>query len=149
MREKTWLIPMIGKLFPKNILRYIPYDMKVIFKVIKAGSGNDVYFQRLSDALKLVKIDSVIEYYPKYFQYFPWALKLVNKKTPGDIIHSNVEYGWVFKENDKPLYVTLHHNVFDKEYRKYTGFSQRIFHDFIIKPNTLKSLKSVKFPNFK
>jgi glycosyltransferase involved in cell wall biosynthesis len=115
--------------------------MKVIFKVIKAGSGNDVYFQRLSEALKQVNVDSVIEYYPKYFQYFPWALKFVNRKTPGDIIHSNVEYGWVFKEKDKPLYLTLHHNVFDNEYRKYTTVPQRIFHDFIIKPNTKKSLR--------
>lgn len=115
--------------------------MKIIFKVIKAGSGNDIYFERLSNALKEVNIDSVIEYYPKYFQYFPWALRFTNKKTPGDIIHSNVEYGWVFKEVGKPLYVTLHHNVFDKEYRKYTSTAQKIFHNFIIKPNTKKSLK--------
>jgi glycosyltransferase involved in cell wall biosynthesis len=115
--------------------------MKVVFKVIKAGSGNDIYFQRLSEALKKIKIDSEIEYYPKYFQYFPWLLKFFNKKTKADIIHSNVEYGWVFKEKNKPLYVTLHHNVFDKEYRKYTSFSQKIFHDFILKPNSRKSLE--------
>jgi len=115
--------------------------MKVVFKVIKAGSGNDVYFERLSQALKTVNIESEIEYYHKYFQYFPWLLKFFNKKTPGDIIHSNVEYGWVFKEGGKPLYVTLHHNVFDKHYRKYISLSQKIFHDFILEPNTKKSLK--------
>jgi glycosyltransferase involved in cell wall biosynthesis len=114
--------------------------MKVIFKVIKAGSGNDIYFQRLSEALKTVNIDSVIEYYPKYFQYVPWLLKFFNKRTPGDIIHSNVEYGWVFKEKDKPLFVSLLHNVFEKEFQKSTSFQQKIYHYGILKPNTQKSL---------
>jgi len=115
--------------------------MKVVFKVIKAGSGNDIYFQRLSEALKRVNIDSEIEYYPKYFQYFPWLLKFVNKKTQADIVHSNVEYGWVFKESNKPLYLTLHHNVFDKKYRKYTTLPQKIFHDLILKTNIRRSIQ--------
>ena len=114
--------------------------MKVIFKVIKAGSGNDVYFERLSEALKKAHIDSEIEYYSKYFQYVPWLLTVFNKKSDADIIHSNVEYGWAFKEKNKPLYVTLHHNVFDKEFRKFASFPQKIYHDNILKPNTKKSL---------
>src|SRR5258706_5101700 len=115
--------------------------MKVIFKVIRAGSRNDVYFERLSEALKKVNIDSEIEYYHKYFQYFPWLLKFVNKKSDGDIIHSNVEYGWVFKEISKPLYITLHHNVFDQGYQKYISLPQRIYYEFIVKPNTKGSIK--------
>src|SRR5436190_5621851 len=116
------------------------HNMKVIFKVIKAGSGNDVYFERLSQALRKINIDSVIEYYPAYFQFFPWLLKFVNKKKQADVIHTNVEYGWVFKEKNKPLYITLHHNVFEKNYRKCTTIAQRFFHDFILKPNIKKSL---------
>lgn len=115
--------------------------MKVIFKVVRTGSGNDIYFQRLSQALKKINIDSQIEYYPRYFQYIPWLLHFFNKKTAGDVIHSNVEYGWVFKENDKPLYITLHHNVFDKNYQRYVSFPQRVYYEFILKPNTKKSLK--------
>jgi glycosyltransferase involved in cell wall biosynthesis len=116
--------------------------MKIIFKVIKAGSGNDIYFERLSEALKKVDIQSEIQYYSRYFQYFPWLLKVFNKNTNGDIIHSNVEYGWAFRENNKRLFVTLHHNVFDQAYRNFTTFPQRIFHDFILKPNIQKSLRS-------
>lgn len=114
--------------------------MKVVFKVIKAGSGNDMYFQRLSEALKSVHIESVIEYYPKYYQYFPWLLKHVNKNSSGDIIHTNVEYGWVFKEHGKPLFVTLLHNVFENEFQKTTSIPQKIYHYGILKPNITKSL---------
>lgn len=115
--------------------------MKVVFKVIKAGSGSDIYFERLSRALKKINIDSEIEYYPRYFQFFPWLLKFIKKKTNADIVHSNVEYGWVFKDSDKPLVVTLHHNVFDPEYRAYTSFTQKLFHNLVIKPNIKISLK--------
>ncbi len=114
--------------------------MKIIFKVIKAGSGNDVYFERLHTALKKEHIQSVIEYYPQYFQYFPFLLKFFNKKTPGDIIHSNVEYGWIFKEKDTPLIVTLHHNVFDKTFQSISSPLQKLFYSFILKPNIKKSL---------
>lgn len=115
--------------------------MKICFKIIKAGSGNDVYFQRLSKALKTINIDSEIVYFSKLFQFFPFLLRLVNKASTADIIHSNVEYGWAFKEKNKPLYVTLHHNIFDPNYRKDTSLLQRIFHDFILKPNIQKTLK--------
>src|SRR5258706_9508865 len=114
--------------------------MTVVFKVIKAGSGNDVYFERLSQALRKVNIDSEIEYYPKYFQYFPWLLKFVNKKSDGDIIHSNAEYGWGFKEKNKPLVVSLLHNVFEKDYQKYISVPQKIYYTFILRSNIKKSL---------
>lgn len=115
--------------------------MKILFKIIKAGSGNDIYFQRLAEALKEANIDSEIVYFPKYFQYFPFLLKFVDKRKDGDIIHSNVEYGWVFKEKNKQLVVTLLHSVFGKEYQSQTTFLQKLFHRFILKPNTIKSLK--------
>src|SRR5258707_7765305 len=115
--------------------------MKVIFKVIRAGSGNDVYFERLAQALKTVNIDSEIQYYNKYFQYAPFLLKFFNKKSNGDVIHSNVEYGWVFKEKNKPLIVSLLHNVFEKEYQRCVSIPQKIYYNLLLRPNIKWSLK--------
>jgi glycosyltransferase involved in cell wall biosynthesis len=53
-----------------------------------------------------------------------------------------VEYGWVFKEKDKPLYVSLLHNVFDKTYKENITFKQSIYYNFILRPNIYKSLKT-------
>lgn len=112
--------------------------MKIAFKVIKTKSGGNVYFDILKNQIK----DSKIILYPKLFEIFPLLLKLVNKKTDAKIIHSVAEYGWIFREKDKPLVVTIHHNVFDPDYRKTASWLQKGYHSLIIKPNMKKTLKS-------
>lgn len=116
--------------------------MKILFKVIRTGSGNDMYFERLSQALSSVGIASEIRYYNKLFQFAPFLLKFYNSNNDADIIHSNVEYGWAVKEDGKKLVVSVFHNVFEYEYQKYTSFLQKIYHYLILKPNIILSLKT-------
>ncbi len=116
--------------------------MKVVFKIIKTGSGNDVYFTRLAEALNRANIETEFVYFHKFFQFFPFLLKLYNKKIYSDVVHTNVEYGWALKEKHKPLVVSLLHNVFDKEYQKDVTLLQKIFHYLIVKPNIQKSLRT-------
>jgi glycosyltransferase involved in cell wall biosynthesis len=115
--------------------------MKITFKILKTGSGNDVYFSSLSKELNKINIATEVIYYHKLFQYFPFLLLFSKKKASGTIIHTNAEYGWVFKEENKPLVVTLHHCVFDKEFLKHSTIWQRIYYFLILKPNIRKSLE--------
>lgn len=115
--------------------------MKIVFKVLKTGSGNDIYFTSLCKGLKERGVNSEIIYYSKYFQFVPFLLRFINKRTDGDIIHSNVEYAWAFKEKDKPLYISLLHNVFEKEFQKHISFPQKIYYQLILKPSIKISLK--------
>ena len=115
--------------------------MKIAFKILKVDSGSDLYFERLSDRLKKSDIKTEVIYYHKFFEFFPFLLKFINKKVDCDIIHSSLEYGWAFKENNKPLIITVFHSVFDNSYKEYTNLLQKIFHYFILKPNIKKSLK--------
>ncbi|NCF74924.1 MAG: glycosyltransferase [Xanthomonadaceae bacterium] len=57
-----------------------------------------------------------------------------------DIIHTNAEFGWWFRQKNKLLIITIHHNPFDKEFQKYTSIAQKIFYYLWIKPNFKKSL---------
>lgn len=117
--------------------------MKIIFKILKTGSGGEVYFERLTNQLnKLKGFKSKIEYYDNYLNFFPFLIKIFNKKKEADVIHSNSEYGWVFKEDKIPLIITIHHNVFDESYKKTVSFIQKIFHNLILKPGIKKSLKT-------
>ena len=113
--------------------------MKILFKIIKTGSGNDIYFKIL-EGLKTQGIKITTCYYPTIFQFFPFFLKFINKAITADIIHSNIEYGWVFKRKNVPLVVIVHHLVFEKKFQEYTSFSQKLFHYLIVLPNTKKSL---------
>lgn len=112
--------------------------------IFTGNSGSDIYYKRIkelvhsNDSLSLEMI-----YLPNFLQYFPilifFFMYRVSKNL--DIIHTNAEFGHFFFKRGRKLIVTLHHSVFDSNYRKYTSFSQRLFHDFWIKPNLLKSLR--------
>ncbi|MEI6690276.1 MAG: glycosyltransferase family 4 protein [bacterium] len=116
--------------------------MKISFKIIKTGSGNDTYFTTLGEGLKRSGISVAYYYYPKICQYFPIIMLLLNRKTDGDIIHSNIEYAWAVKENGKPLVSTAHHLVFDKEFQKYTSVWQKISHYLVLLPSTYLSINA-------
>jgi len=116
--------------------------MKIAFKLLKSGSGSDIYFERLSKVLKKNGFKTEIFYYHRYFQFFPILLKLFNGKRNYDIVHSNAECGWVFKRKDIPLIVTVFHLVYDKEYQKTTSLFQKIYHYLLLKPNMQKTLDS-------
>src|SRR3989344_8565786 len=115
--------------------------MKIIFKILKAGSGTDVYFKTLSDELKKHNIETEIISKSNYLEHFPWLLKLLNSKTNADIIHSVAEYGWAFKEANKPLIVTLHNSVFNELYFKSLPLYKQIYYTIFLKPNIKKYLK--------
>jgi len=117
--------------------------MKIIFKIIKANSGSDVYFERLSRGLNNLGLETKIVYFNKWFQFLPFLVPFFDKDhEEADIIHSNLEYGWVFKRKDIPLVLTAHHNVIDGGYQKFTSLIQKLFHYLILKPNIKKSLKT-------
>lgn len=120
----------------------IKVKMKIAFPVIKVGSGSDLYYERLQQALKKEGINSAIIHYHRFFRLLPFFLKLFHKHTDADIIHSNAEYGWIFKEKRKPLVVTIHHLIFEKKYFKKLPLFKKLYYQLIIKPSLKRSLKS-------
>lgn len=121
--------------------------MNVLYILISGKAGGDVYFERLHKYLNAhTNIKSDIIFINSFFEKIPFLIPLYMKfKTINfekyDIIHSNAEFGHYFKIKDKPLFVTIHHSVFDKNYQKYTSYSQKLYYKFWIKPNLKKSLR--------
>ena len=120
--------------------------MKILLVSIKGGSGSDVYYKLLKQGLdKYTDIKSDLIFIPHIFEkvFFLIPLYLKYKKidfSKHDIIHTNAEFGWWFRQKNKILIITLYHNPFDKEFQKYTSIAQKIFYYFWIKPNLKKSL---------
>jgi len=114
--------------------------MKIVFQVLRVGSGGDVYYESLSKELQKIGIDNQIIFYNKWFQFFPYFLKFFKKEVACDIIHSEIEYAWVFKKKGTPLVVSAFHLVFDKQFQKHTSFFQKIYHYLILKSNIKKSI---------
>ncbi len=114
--------------------------MKIVFPLINLGSGADIYFERLVKELRENKVEAEINYYDRMFLHILPFLKLVKKKTDADIIHTTAELGWVFKQKDKPLHVSILHIPNSKDGFN-PGLIKSLYYKFIIHPQIRRSLK--------
>ena len=108
--------------------------MKVAFPIVIASSGSDIYYIRLRDQLLSRGIQ--VEIIPLGYQYefVPFLHRQILKKLASyDLVHTNAEYGHLFKVHGKPLVVTLHHNVLDSYYQQFTTLMQKIYHYGLLK----------------
>jgi glycosyltransferase involved in cell wall biosynthesis len=49
------------------------------------------------------------------------------------VIHTNADYGTIFRSARKPFVVSVHHDVFDEDYRKHTNIAQQSYHFGLLK----------------
>ena len=106
--------------------------MRVLYPIIRGGSGGDVYFERLKDVMEKLGVDSSIKYYPSYFEVYPRLVKPFYRGWDNyDIIHSVSDFGFIFKARSKPLVIITHHLVFEAQYQKYKSLPQRIYHKLL------------------
>jgi len=105
--------------------------MKILYPLIKGGSGGDIYFDILNKYMNNLGISTKMSHYSKILELTPFLIKPFFKDLDNyDIIHSNVEYGFAFKKNI-PLIITVHHLVNNPVYKKYTSLTQKIFHKIL------------------
>lgn len=122
--------------------------MKVAFPLIKTRPGGvDVYLEKLTIGLKKHEINFNVNYYPHKLELFPILLKYIQNDSfdEFDIIHTNLENGYIFKNESKPLVVTSHHLVFDSIYQKYTNWGQKLYHHTVLKSSIKTSLKCTDY----
>jgi glycosyltransferase involved in cell wall biosynthesis len=107
--------------------------VKIWFPTVRAGSGADVYVNRLATALRKKNISAEITWFDRRFEFLPFLLK--NRPPPAgtDIIHANSWNAFVFKRMDIPLVVTEHHCVLDPALKLHKGRHQDFYHRNIIR----------------
>jgi glycosyltransferase involved in cell wall biosynthesis len=103
---------------------------KILFPVIQAGSGTDIFTYNLVSGLNATSMTAIIQYIPGWSGYIPPIMgKWCNTKDI-NIIHANTWSGFAFKR-DKPLVVTEHLLVHDYGFKRYKTLSQRLYHSLI------------------
>ena len=108
--------------------------MRVMYPVIRGGAGGDIYFERLSEVMNRLGVDSMIRYYPSLLGIIPFAIKpLFRGYEDYDIIHTNADCGFPFKVPSKPLVIIVHHLVFDPYYQRYTTPAQKLYHKLLFR----------------
>ena len=106
--------------------------MRVWFPIIRANSGSDIFTIHLAASLKKHGIDTIVTWFPWYFEFSPFLLGLV--PTPEvDVIHANSWNGFAFRRKNIPLIVTEHLAVLDPAYHKYKSVPQTMYHNLLIR----------------
>lgn len=114
--------------------------MKVWFPTVRAGSGNDVYVQRLVDGLKRRGVEAEISWLPPAAELWP---RLLSRPPPAgtSIIHANSWHAAAYAPFGLPLVVSMYHCVHDPAYRDAHTAAQRLYHRLVIRRREARALE--------
>lgn len=104
------------------------------FPTICAGSGADVFTQRLVEGLCKKGLRAEITWLPHRAEYAPWAVSSPRPPAWANIVHVNTWLHRRFLPKTLPVVATMHHCVHDKSLRPYKSRGQAIYHRLWIKP---------------
>ena len=105
----------------------------VWFPAIRAGSGADVFTERLAEGLNMRGVRAAITWLPLRTEYAPWTVPRPKPPAWANIVHANSWLHPRFLPRGLPLVTTLHSCVHDPALAPYKRSAQRIYHAAWIK----------------
>lgn len=107
-------------------------SLKIWLPAVRAGSGSDVFVQRLAAGLRRAGHDPVVQWFPHRYELTPWHLATVPAPEGTDLIHAGSWQAFAFKRAGWPLVVTEHHYVEHPAFAPYRSVAQAIYHRLFI-----------------
>jgi glycosyltransferase involved in cell wall biosynthesis len=115
--------------------------MRVWLPAIRAGSGADVFTQRLADGLRQRGIDVLVTWYPHRYELWPQLLRLQKVPLGVDVIHVNSWSAHAFLGRGVPVVTTVLHLVHDPAYAPYRSPAQALYHRWHLRWRELRALR--------
>ncbi|HZP65310.1 MAG TPA: glycosyltransferase family 4 protein [Rudaea sp.] len=108
--------------------------LRVWLPAVRAGSGADVFTERLADALRARGVDARIDWFPHWTEMAPDVLRFARMPDGTSLVHANSAYAFAFARAGVPLVVTEHHYTLDPAYRPYKSALQHLYHRVLMGP---------------
>lgn len=108
-------------------------EAAVWFPAVRAGSGADVFTERLAERLRARGTRAEITWLPLRAEYAPWAVPRPKPPAWANIVHANSWLHPRFLPHGLPVVTTLHSCVHDPALAPYKGAAQRVYHAAWIK----------------
>lgn len=106
--------------------------MKISYFWGQHRGGTYRYIKNLVGSMRELGVETTFDAFPPAFLhgYIPPFIEseLKKKREDADIFHCGSDGGFALKLKSKPLVVTVFHLVFNSHYRRYTTFTQRMYH---------------------
>jgi glycosyltransferase involved in cell wall biosynthesis len=114
--------------------------MRVWLPVVRAGSGSDVFSERLADGLRAVGVDVRLDWFPLRYEFLP---ELLRARVPHgtDVIHANSWNACVFTGRGIPVVATVLHLVHDPAFAPYRSRAEALYHDMNIRWRERRALR--------
>lgn len=113
----------------------------VWFPTVRAGSGTDVFTERLAEGLSRRGIRAGITWLPLRAEYAPWTVPIPKPPAWANVVHTNSWLHPRFVPKNLRTVVTVHHSVHDQAFMPYKTPPQKIYHRIWIRPIEARNLK--------
>lgn len=113
----------------------------VWFPTIRAGTGADVYVERLCAGLNARGIRAEITWLPQRAEYLPLTVVVPPPPAWANVAHINSWLPQRFHPAGLPLVATVHHLVHDPLFAPYRSRLQAIYHKTLIWPRERKAIR--------
>jgi glycosyltransferase involved in cell wall biosynthesis len=107
--------------------------MKIWMPTIRAGSGADVFTQRLAEGLQKAGHVPVVQWFEHRYEAVPWLLRKCAPPQGTDIVHAGSWQGFVFKRDGLPLIVTEHNFVWHPGFLPHRGLTRAVYHETLVR----------------
>lgn len=116
----------------------------VWFPTVRAGTGTDVFTERLAASLNERGIRTEITWLPLRAEYAPWTVSVPKPPSWANIAHVNTWLHSRFLPRQLPVIATLHHSIHDPALRPYKGIVRSVYHRWWIAPNERRVMQRAR-----
>jgi len=116
-------------------------ELGVWIPTIRAGTGADVFTERLCGGLKARGIRAEITWLPHRAEYLPWTVAVPRPPAWASVVHVNSWLPRRFWPKGLPAVVTVHHLVHDPAFRPYRSALQAAYHELLIRRRELHAIR--------
>lgn len=117
------------------------YAPAVWFPTVQAGTGADVFTERLVEGLRRRGLHAEITWLPHHAEYLPWTVSVPHPPMWANVVHVNSWLAQRFWPERLPIVVTVHHLVHDPAYRPYRSALQMAYHELLIRRRELRTIR--------
>lgn len=109
---------------------------------VRAGSGVDVFVERLAAGLTAAGHRAVVQWFPHSLELMPWRLRSVPAPAGVDLVHAGSWQGFAFARPHLPLVVTEHNFIGDPAFAPFRGPAQALYHRAFVLPCVRRSYRA-------
>ncbi len=113
----------------------------VWFPAIRAGTGTDVFTERLVEGLRRRGLRAEIAWLPHRAEYAPWSVPRPKAPAWANIAHVNTWLPASMLPSHIPIVATIHHAVHHPDAQAYKGLLRATYHRYWIVPNERRVLQ--------